>query len=520
MTVNTELARAEFAWTGVETAFAAGFPADKAADVAVFYRTPAGVISTLVAGVNHSVTLATGSKLVTVLPLALPAAPGTVVIRRTTPALVQEILEDGEGFSLQIIQQLHDRAAMRSAEDREEFARALKLPEGGALGVSDFDLGGSGIANARAGTSSSHLATVGQIQDLVIASGNVPAPVLGDVLRFLVATGPDAFAWVAMVLAQIPDGMFTADAAGLAKFADGFLTANAAGRAKMANGFLSADAEGRAKMADAFVAPAKLDRLYLESAGGTLTGGLILSRDPRAALEAVPLRALAGHIDGLILSTDGANAISVSPGLCVADGMLLRLPSGATLALNTDLDAGTEASSTWYHVWAMGNPTTGAVVVKPSLSQINPTMPSGFTAKRRIGAVYNDGSANIRVFEQTGDEFRWSTPPQDVNTASLASANGTLMALSVPTNIKVFAHIQGWFADGVSNQLWLSSPSVPDLGVGPGLGRADGTHTGSAFARTLLTNTSGQIRARGATGTSGQLYISTLGWTDPRGRTV
>lgn len=203
MTVNTELARAEFDWTGVESAFVTGFPADKAADVAVFYRTPAGVITTLVAGVNYSVNLATGSKIVTVVPLTLPAAPGTVVVRRRTPALVSEVLQDGEGFSLAIIQQLHDRAAMRSAEDRDLFSRAIVLAEGAELGAGAFDFGGSGIDNLAAGTTSSSAATVAQVQAILAASGNVPAPVLADVGRFLKAVALGEFAWTALALSDL-----------------------------------------------------------------------------------------------------------------------------------------------------------------------------------------------------------------------------------------------------------------------------------------------------------------------------
>lgn len=195
MTVNTELSRAEFAWTGVESAFAAGFPADKAGDVRVLYRTPAGVISTLVNGVNYSVTLATGSKLVTIVPLSLPAAPGTVVVRRSTPALVTDTLQDGEGFSLEIIQRLHDIAAMRSAEDRDTLARAITLEEGAALGEGDFDLGGSGLANVAPGSSPTHAATVAQLQAILVGAGNVPAPVLEQIGKYLRATGVDTFEW-------------------------------------------------------------------------------------------------------------------------------------------------------------------------------------------------------------------------------------------------------------------------------------------------------------------------------------
>ena len=52
----------------------------------------------------------------------------------------------------------------------------------------------------------------------------MPAPVSGDTNRLLVATGPDAFAWLALATSMIPDGFFSADAAGRAKFADKLLT--------------------------------------------------------------------------------------------------------------------------------------------------------------------------------------------------------------------------------------------------------------------------------------------------------
>jgi len=103
-----------------------------------------------------------------------------------------------------------------------------------------------------------------------------------------------------IVLADLADGILTADAAGRLKMADGFivdakitdmaaskltgslnantvatvslqdglLTNDAAGRAKMAGGFLSADAEGRAKMAGGFITDDKVSGV----AGSKLTG--------------------------------------------------------------------------------------------------------------------------------------------------------------------------------------------------------------------------------------------------------
>ncbi|MBN9458461.1 MAG: hypothetical protein J0I54_17665 [Bosea sp.] len=207
----------------------------------------------MTAGVNHSVTLADGSNLVTVLPIALPPAPGTLVVSRETPALVSEVLQDGEGFSLAIIQQLHDRAAMRSAEDRTTLSRAIVLEEGAELGAGNFNLGGSGLSNVAPGTVPTDAATVGQLLDLIIASGNVPVPLAEDVGKALVALAGGLFAWGQLDKAALVDGILSADAAGLAKMADGFLSASPAARLKMATGFFAADAASRAKFAAGFL---------------------------------------------------------------------------------------------------------------------------------------------------------------------------------------------------------------------------------------------------------------------------
>lgn len=258
MTVTTELSRSTHPWTGVETSFAPGFSADREEDVLVFFRTVAGTQSLLTPGVNHSVALASETKIITVTPIALPASTGTVVVIRDTPALVEENLVDGEEFSLEVIQQLHDRAAMRSAEDRVTLDRAITLPETAEAGVDNYDLGGSGLSNVKPGTAPTDAATVGQIQEIVAGSGNVPAPVLSDVGKLIVATAEGVFGWVALGLSHIANGLFTANAAGRAKFgagfvdtsllADGALSNDAAGRAKMADGFLAATSAGRAKM--------------------------------------------------------------------------------------------------------------------------------------------------------------------------------------------------------------------------------------------------------------------------------
>lgn len=64
------------------------------------------------------------------------------------------------------------------------------------------------------------------------------------------------------------------------------------------------------------------------------------------------------------------------------------------------LDTGAEAASTFYHLWAIGkSDATFAVLLSTSGS--SPTMPSGYTFKRLIGGVPNDGSSNFIPFHHS-----------------------------------------------------------------------------------------------------------------------
>ena len=64
------------------------------------------------------------------------------------------------------------------------------------------------------------------------------------------------------------------------------------------------------------------------------------------------------------------------------------------------LDTGSVSASNWYYYWVISNGTTTAGLW--SLSNSNPTMPSGYTFKKFIGAVFNQssgGSGNAHLCE-------------------------------------------------------------------------------------------------------------------------
>lgn len=89
----------------------------------------------------------------------------------------------------------------------------------------------------------------------------------------------------------------------------------------------------------------------------------------------------------IVRDSTGANAL----------GILNTTLKTLTLTNNgaNGLDTGSLSSSTNYHVFIIYNPTTTTIAVLASLSGTSPTMPSGYTYKRRAGFFRTDSSSNI-----------------------------------------------------------------------------------------------------------------------------
>jgi len=71
------------------------------------------------------------------------------------------------------------------------------------------------------------------------------------------------------------------------------------------------------------------------------------------------------------------------------------------------LDAGSEASGTWYYIWVIYDGTTTSALL--STSATAPTLPSGYTYKALVSAVRNDGSSNFVDFNQKGKRYSYAT---------------------------------------------------------------------------------------------------------------
>lgn len=108
----------------------------------------------------------------------------------------------------------------------------------------------------------------------------------------------------------------------------------------------------------------------------------------------------------IALTADEVALENSSNNYYTARGVNLVLGTGSIGA--NGLDAGTVAASTWYAVWVIYNPTTGAVAGLLSTSATAPAMPSGYTHKARIGWVRTaSGSAVLLGTLQLGRTARY-----------------------------------------------------------------------------------------------------------------
>lgn len=110
--------------------------------------------------------------------------------------------------------------------------------------------------------------------------------------------------------------------------------------------------------------------------------------------------------EGLVVKQASNSTVDID-----ATALLLRTAAGVPLRVTAvdltvsiasaganGLDTGSEANSTWYHLWVISDGAATAGLL--SLSATAPTMPGGYTYKGYVGAVRNDGSGNLIAFFQ------------------------------------------------------------------------------------------------------------------------
>lgn len=147
------------------------------------------------------------------------------------------------------------------------------------------------------------------------------------------------------------------------------------------------------------------------------TRGLIVQNNAGSAATSIDIDA-----DEVVLKSASNSMVASAVNLTVA-----ITSSGAN-----GLDTGTEATSTWYYLWVIYNPVTGTTAGLMSTSATAPTLPSGYTFKALVGAVYNDSASDFDTVYQA-DRRVWLQGVKAMNDTTGQTSYGSLsLAAIVP----------------------------------------------------------------------------------------
>lgn len=264
---------------------------------------------------------------------------------------------------------------------------------------------------------------------------------------------------------------------------------------------------------------------------GMIAGEIRIQYNGSAFIALNPVSTVSrGYIDGLILSTAGASitmALSSGQAADSTNSILLNITAftkttAAWAVGNANggkLSAAAIANSIWYYWYLIRRPDTGVVDVGFDVSPTTPTLPSGYTQYRYIGASLTNGSVQWTSFKQYGDYFEWATMAADINVSD-PGISAVLRTLSIPSRI-VTANLA--VNTGTNTNFFASFTNPATTDVVPSASSFTFNSSSGSVERTglisVVTNSSKQIRTRqSASGASDSLIILTVGWTDPRGK--
>ena len=220
-------------------------------------------------------------------------------------------------------------------------------------------------------------------------------------------------------------------------------------------------------------------------------------------------------------TTNPNNAIDFASGVLFFDGFGQVSVPAITKLLNTNwtagtnqggLDTGTKQSNTWYYCYAIYNPTTQISDVIFSTNLTSPTLPTGFTKNKYIGAVKTNGSGNIIAFEHLKyNYFEYITPILEFS--GTTPLTRTPLSVSSPVNVivRINAKLNSVATAGTQNQLYLTDLNKTDSTSVVKLSANVNFNAAGEFD--IKSNSNSQIGIRG-NGSSGSVEIYTLGYFD------
>jgi stage V sporulation protein SpoVS len=218
--VTSELCVVVRNWTGVETQFITGFKASQAVDVVV----TTALDVTLTRGLHYTSSLDINGNLV-VSPLGgMLAAPQTLTITRSTPAVQPDTIPVNDTYSPVNLERRLNEGAMRDAELKNivaavvadvmaDLARAALRPANGVDGSSYYDAKGNRFSGAGAPLLPTDLIRWMDVAAAQSVAGAVPVPIASQKGYPLRAIGAASFNWA--LPATVWASSYIADSTGL-----------------------------------------------------------------------------------------------------------------------------------------------------------------------------------------------------------------------------------------------------------------------------------------------------------------
>ena len=239
-------------------------------------------------------------------------------------------------------------------------------------------------------------------------------------------------------------------------------------------------------------------------------------------------------LTGLKLSnnaTDLANDIDIAVGECRSDDNTddIYLTSVMTKRLDAVWVAGTNqggrdiatvpADGETFHLYLIKNPTNGAVDAVFTKTYGSPTMPSGYTLKRRILSMPWSVAwfGGWRRFAQYSGHYFAVPNTTDDSSATLGATQIYLAPIPcAPKGFKVKVHAAWWFfSPNGASQFIIQDPDA--TGVVPGIFSA-AANANIGIETDVWTNAAGEVKATagGVGGWTATYHWTTLGHYDPR----
>ncbi|KKL81070.1 hypothetical protein LCGC14_1998450, partial [marine sediment metagenome] len=244
---------------------------------------------------------------------------------------------------------------------------------------------------------------------------------------------------------------------------------------------------------------------------------------------------LRGYIDGLTtqLDVDTDHDVQVNPGACAdslaSNDRIIQVTVAFTKRIdaawaagdtNGGMATGSVAADTEYNLIIIEKDSDGAIDMMFDVSAIGANKPAGYTARRRIGSVFTDGSANILAYQQVHDWFYYEAQVVDLNDTTGTIGVYETATLSVPPGQVAFIVGVVLITSGTRVGLSVRHPAWAGTQTQVFI-RDDADSTVRQFQSPFLqpVDENSQIEYTiSFGGTWSNVGINTLGWLDDRGK--